>query len=741
MEEGSFPELLDAPEMPEAGGYEPDPTDVTRPALGDFQVKLKEEELSLLGRHLVMEIDAYNEQNAGRRSNIKQWRSDWRVDPVPSNRWPGASEVNSPLTRMYCASHASRLDQQIILVDPPLRATAKKPEAIQAAPQIEEAVTAKLLEAGWPDHASEVHQEVAHVGNVFTAVAYEEEVIRVPELQVEFSEQVFQALLEGDVPPEEAFGQAVAVDANGRPKTTLTFKNKLVFSGPRFRTIKWEDGVILPAHITDPKKRRGIGERLMLSGAELLAGVENDKYLKEEVAELLRRPSDDVPDDQAEDRDSQGLVADPDTEPADGHDNPAGRYYLCYELCWLKDWNNDGEEEWAIVTLHYASGRVLRVHYLPYEHGEPYFHLYRYITTTGQLWGQGIAEVVAVYHDADTALWNQWIDGLDLALNARNNFFYRIGSFDPAKHTSELAQPIPVDDLNGIREMNITPVPADMFMLRSNLKDAADLLTATSNPTMGKEAEGDKTLGEIQILMGASNQLSELYSSRVARQHSAPWDQFRYLLAQYGDGGQVEYRKSAEPAQILEAEDPNAPPIPGAEQMPVARIGGELVPAPGGVAFGSIPANVLRAAVDLEPTGITQIGDAQSRLQQAMVVLQTLTAHPLTAMMPDVQQEAIDGFLLAVRAPHRDKIMRMIAFNLQMQAAAQATATALAAAGGAAAGGVEGARSADEANTADAAAAEQAQMNAAKQQQMQEQSALAAQAAQAPAAPVSLAAP
>lgn len=706
------------PGEPLDDGYEPDPTDLTRVNYADYRVQMDADERLHLGRTIREEIDRYQSATQNRRDNLKQWRSDWKVEPVESTRWEGAAEVNSPMTRIYSQTHASRLDGQILMVSPPLTCVARKPEAIEAQPVIEECVTAKLEEADFATHGSEAHQELAVAGNVFVTVSFDEEIRRCPEVLVDFDEAVFQSLLQAGVNRVIAYGQAVKKDRDGRPVAELNFKDRLVYSGPKFRTIRWEDGIILPAHITHPSQRRAIGERMMLTGAELEAGVALGKYIEEEVEEILKRTSDSLPDDLAETRDSQGIDPDPETEPVDGHESSDGRYYLCYEMCWLRDWNDDGREEWAVVTIHYETGRILRCHYLPYEHGEPYYHLLRYITSTGELWGQGIAEMVAVFHDADAALWNAWIDGLDLALNMRGNFYYKKGSFDPSTVNFELGRPIPVNNLDDIKPMQLPSLPGDLLAARSFLKDATDLLTATSSPTMGKESEGDKTLGELKILVGASNQLAEINASRVARQWCPVWDQFRLLLAQFGEGGTVMYRKAAEPELNIDNGD--------GTRLPAAMIQGQMVPAPGGVAFGEIDAQMLRADVDLMPTGLTQRGDAQSRMQLAQIVLQTIMTNPLTQGMLDVQQLALGTFLSEIQYQQHEKMMRMVADNLAAAAIAaqnaareKATRDALGAAAGVASGTIDGQRQAEEANAADATRNSQTALQQAQAQQLQ----------------------
>jgi len=624
-----------------------------QPSQFDLSIHLPKAELEELGRNLHREIERYQQDTAHRRGNLAQWRRDFELYPTGrSTRWQHSADIASPFTHIYCQNHHTRLNQQIVQTNPPFAVIARKQSAIDAAPAIEEALVSVLDEANWQQVADDVHLELPVSGNCLLRTTYDEQYRRSPRFHYDFDDEAFQGQLAGGADAATAFLGSLAQNDEGELDVGLHWENVLTHAGVSFKVIPWEDAVLLPAAARAPDELRGIGERLMIRGTELQAGVKSGKYLEEAVNELLETAQDPEPLDRSERLTLQGIA------PLGGlgsqETDALYRNYLCYELCWLMDANDDGEEEWVVVTLHEKSHRVLRLQYMPYEHGEPYYTLFRYFTRPRELLGMGIAEKLASLQDADTAVLNQIIDHADLILNARANFFYdQTSGLHPDKFVLKLGTPIPVDNVDGIKPFPIQEVPAEHYQVHQLFKDMADLVTASSNPSLGKATDTQKTLGEVQIVASASNQIFEEVASRVARTWAQVWDQVRWLYGQYGENGQVEYRVSAAPGHMITTEDQQQP-------LPAALVQGQLQPAPGGVAFGSIPASMLLADVDFIPAGLTQLSDMQSRLQQASIVQNTLLTHPLTMQNMPALKIGLDEFLQAARFRQREKIMAEI---------------------------------------------------------------------------------
>lgn len=646
----------------------------------DYTIRWNEERRTQLGLRIRAEIQRYLDENQRRRSLIQQWRRDFRLLPQqPSNRWEESSEVTSHLTRAATEGHATRLDQQIVMVDPPLTVEAVEQDAIEAAPQIEEALAASLEESDWKWAQSGANKELAICGDVMVRLTYEEQYRKCPEQQADLDEKLFAKLVAAGVIPAEAYLKAIKTGADGLPKMKLGWVRKLISAGPRYKVIPWTDSCLLPSHVRDPAEARGIGERLMVSGSELLAGVREGKYLEDEVHALLERASDSVNQDRSEPLDTQALEGSPATEPVGGSEDAHFRWYELWELCWRQDFDGDGEDEWGWVTLHGATGKILRLQYLPWEHGEPHYDLYRYDPTVEERVGTGIPELVAVYQAADTAVLNQIVDSGDLAVNNRGNYFYDKDKHHPERLISEMGVPYPVE---GVPQDVILPfppsaLPPEQYQIRQEFKNAVDLVTNTSNVSLGKETDTQKTLGEVQLVQAAGDQAFETKAFNLALQIAKTWDKHRLLLAQFGDNGEVQFRKSAEPGLMIDVTDEQGAPMVGPDgqpqQVPAAMIAGQPVPAPHGYAIGTIPAALLRKKVRILPAGLKQLSSLQARIQQAQAVGNILLTNPLTAQLPDVQKLAIEYQLRALRASIVQPVLDAIE-KAQAAQAAQAAA-------------------------------------------------------------------
>ena len=488
------------------------------------------------------------------------------------------------------------------------------------------------MEADWEIIADDTHAEVAVMGNVFFKTTFEIETRRSPRIQVEQDDEALETLINTGIDPAIAYHDSLVMNEEGTPKVYLGWEDVVSHRGVKFKVIPFEDGIVLPATIRDPEQAYGMGERVMILGKDLKKGVKEGKYIKEAVDELLSRSPSEQPIDRYEKLDVQGIMPTGGAYDVIGRD-PMYNEYLCYELAYQMDANNDDEMEWVWVTLEYKTGLVIRCQYLPYEHGQNPYRLFRYYTRPGELFGMGIAEKLATYQDGATAVLNQLVDHNDLILALHGNFWYDgTSGFNPDKFVAMLGRPLKVDSIDGVKPFDIQPLAPETLNIYQLFKDIGDLLTATSNPSLGKATDTQKTLGEVQIVAAASSMLFEEVASRVAREWAKVWDQVRWLEAQYADNGEVEYRRTA---------------------------------APNGIDFAKISREMLLQDVDLVPAGLKQLSDMQSRVQQATITQNTILQHPLMQLIgPEASTEImivmLDTFLQAVSYPQKDKIMLMI---------------------------------------------------------------------------------
>lgn len=602
LDQGSTPETPSAPPPP----LKVKPLNLT--------IELNEEERDELGRRIVDEILAWQEAVSQRIDNLREWRRQWEVmpDSGPSGVvWDNPADTPSPHVRVYCGSHQARLNTQIISPKPPFTVVARKPAALEACPVIEDALSAILDAAEWPSKADLIHQELVVAGNVFVDVTWKQEWVRRPQKQVETVDEDAHALVAAGLPPHEALWRSVK-------KLHFGHEDVLTYSGVDLAVLPFEDGFLAPADAREPEEAYAIGKRVVLRGDELKAGVKRGVYLEAAVEELLERTQSSIPEDRWERLDDQGLSLSGSGRM--GTHDPLYKRFVCYELNWQGDFDGDGQLEWARITLDWESGKILRCQYLDYEHGRPSTMLFRYITRPGELLGMGIPELIATYVDADAATLCSLVNHADLVLSMGLFFYDTRSGLKPHEFLAQLGRPIKVEDVEGIKQIPPMALPSEQYTLRNIWKEICDLLTASSNPTLGRETSTNKTLGEIQIVQSQANTLFEDYAARVARNcHAKVWDQCRWLTAQFGtqtDQGEVEYRRTAAP-DLTE--------------------------------FAGIPPRMLTADVDLVPAGLEQLSDIGTRIQIATLVRQTFIADPLVQGNWEAQK-IIDGeYLHAVR--------------------------------------------------------------------------------------------
>jgi hypothetical protein len=630
---------------------------------------MSESARQLLGYHLWFEIDEYNRSVDPRRGNVDQWRNDFEMySTQPSGRWPNSANCCAPLTHIYCQSHHVRLNQQIIQADPPFTVIGKSPGALLWADAIEEALEAILDEAAWDETADEVHADLPVTGNCLVRATYEVKYRRSPRFQYDVDIARFHAFTAQGASPTLSYMNALSTDDQGRPDITLAFEDVLVHAGPCLKMIPWEDSVLLPPTARDPDDCYGFGERLMIRGSELAAGARSGKYIKAEVEAILGRHTDAEPLNRWDRMAHQGITP----EPAGSHmawQDPLYKQFLCYELCWQMDADGDGQMEWVIVTLHWDSKRVLRCQYSPYEHGRPYYVPFGYFLRPRELWAMSVAEKIAGIQDAATAVMNQLIDHGDLVLNLHGNWFYDgTADFNPARHIAAMGQPIKVGSVDGVKLIDVGPIPQEHYNLYQLLKDMADLVTASSNPSLGKTTDTQKTLGEIQIVAGSSNLIFEEHAARVSRCWAKVWDLVRWMAGQFGENGEVKYRVSARPGKFIQGQDGTQ--IPAAWMTDFQNGGGQMQPAPGGAAVNVIPAEILMAEVDLIPAGVKQLADMQSRVNQASTMQNMALVHPLLMQNLPALAIILEQFMQAIGFPQREKVMAQV--NLYVQGIEQA---------------------------------------------------------------------
>src|SRR5207237_9852213 len=89
----------------------------------DLTIHLSKEDEDHLARVICDEIGAYEDAVNRRFSCLDSWRRAYEMlPPGTANRWEFSADIPSMLTRLYCNSHHTRLNPQILHSVPPFPA-------------------------------------------------------------------------------------------------------------------------------------------------------------------------------------------------------------------------------------------------------------------------------------------------------------------------------------------------------------------------------------------------------------------------------------------------------------------------------------------------------------------------------------------------------------------------------------------------------------------------------------------
>lgn len=613
----------------------------------NLKVPINAKRRKVLGRVVAEQVRSYLLSVQARKQNLIEWRKDYSMAPSSQpTPFDGASSIRAPFVRMVCDQHATRLNGQILTPTPPFFAFARKADAQEAAPLVEESMAAVLDEADWRSVGRMVHDELQQAGECFVRVTYEHRTMNVPHIQVEVDMERIEAGQLAGEDPQSAWDAAQDLD---KP-ATVTFTEDVVFSGVNLEPIPFEDMILLPATAKRDKDCWGMGELVRIRGWDLKQGANSGLYDKTAVRALMEMGSDPVDSERAADvMDDMGV----DITAGYGEEHaPEYREYECVELCWLDDLNDDGKPEWYVVTVHLESESLIRCEYMPYSHGRPYYVFFGYERTIASMHARSNAEILQTTQDGATACINTLNDLLTLLANSAGNFFYdaRAG-IKPGEFWFKPGKPQFVQDVSGILPMTfIQGIPSALNACMAGLdiyKGWAEIIGASSNPVMGKPTETRKTAFEVDAVLKQAMTIFEDRAAAVSLSWKEVFDLCRWTIADFAPSGEVTYRKSATP-------NPE---------------------------FATIPTTMLRADVELIPRGLHEWADPGARVQRDMFVQQFLEKLAIAQNNPEVQLQLLKQVLQDLRFPNANALISSIMAGLQAQQQAMQQAQAMADAG------------------------------------------------------------
>ncbi len=608
----------------------------------DLSVRLDEDERNRLGQQMTQELAYFEQCVADRRENAVVWRDQAQMMPnyplTDTRNDPGSTDwmarAQSLLTSVACRSAAQKLMQQIVLPQPPFIAepqevladiNGQEVDLVQRAPDVEDAWENRLGKCGWRQAMTELFEELTVVCPCAVRVEWEKEEISYPERTVQQDDETFTALLETGSDPQEALMESISTDAAGRPKVRPKFVKKTVREGAFFSVIPFERLVFLPGSAYHVADTFAIGEYKRVRACDLRECAKDRRhgYYREAVEHLLDQPSDSVDETERVRQDRAAISADLPTVD----DDPEYREWNCVRLSLRGRLGREKDEKWYWLLVHPGTQTVLQCCYQLDRHGACPYTVFNYF---GQrMVGMSVAELNATSQEAHTMLLNAALDLTFIMVCAGGSFFYEKGSgYNPNMGTIAPGRQIPVLSVQGIKRFeiadNIPQALAALYEAANGWREMSQTLTSTSNISLGKEAQGDKTLGEIELVFNQDQAISEVIGYSVALSVQTLMEKWRQVDAQYAPTAEVSYLKQA-PQVGMDGAVTNA--------WQQKKIEPELLGSDG---------------YCIVPAGLTSSSSGQARYQKAFMALQTVMANPMMASVPEIMFDATESVLQAL---------------------------------------------------------------------------------------------
>jgi len=190
----------------------------------------------------------------------------------------------------------------------------------------------------------------------------------------------------------------------------------------------------------------------------------------------------------------------------------SGRELVEVWECWVKlDVDGDGLLEPLLVTI--ANDVVVRVEMNPFEHGEPPFEVLVPIIDVHKFYGISLSELVMEIQQIKTALFRQILDNIAFVTN-KMYLVQRGGGVN--LHSLAKSRPggiVEANDINAVRELVTTPLPAYVFNLLDYLDIQKEIRTGVNRFFQGLPANMlsvSKTATGVAAMISAAQQRIEL---------------------------------------------------------------------------------------------------------------------------------------------------------------------------------------------------------------------------------------
>jgi hypothetical protein len=462
-----------------------------------FDVKLRPDQLSALVNFLYDEIT----RAAAARSSIIEPGGDldywhWLYSQGKRNTrdapFPGAADLSTWLITEKIDAMRSRFVKTIFVE--PVWTVEGWGKAAERAPMVEEFHQWKVEDErlqSWLQRAFDLAL-IEGTGVLECAERTDlRKVRRIAEVQPQRGKDGTIRLDGGPTPRVDARRQLMMADNPEETGAIETVVEELVpvRRGPNYRVISLRDFLVLPGHAQDDSEVWGYAKRFWRRLTELEQRTAEGVYDKQAVEMLAQ-----VSDREAAPLPSPVAQTGQQIAPQD-HRRTIEKEL--WELQMVADLDEDGIDEWYIVTFSAIHRVILRCKYD--DLGMPRYHLFRPYPNPLSVYGRSHVEKLASLGEEHAGVRNAIADRSNFVNNAPLKRLAS-SSWDPDEEPWGPGAIITVNDPNDVSPMQVPDVPGSMMSREGSIIQAGERLSGLNDVSLGATPDASRTLGEVQMV-------------------------------------------------------------------------------------------------------------------------------------------------------------------------------------------------------------------------------------------------
>lgn len=264
--------------------------------------------------------------------------------------------------------------------------------------------------------------------------------------------------------------------------------------GPTYRVNSLKDFYILPGSATEKEDIWGYAKRVFRRLGDLKSR-EKDGYYKN--VDDLGGPA------SSERMGGTGGVSDINSLARQGQDiapqdSETSAEKEIWELTLLLDLDDDGYEEWYVITWSQSYQTILRVQYQNYD--TPSYIILTPFPRPNSVYGFSYAkDKLGSLYDEHVALRNIFMDRSNLKTN-QPLMQTEGGLWNPALKPWGPGRVINVRDLNEIKEFTLSDVPQSVPLMMKEVLSSAERISGMNDTTTGQTSGGNTTATEVKLV-------------------------------------------------------------------------------------------------------------------------------------------------------------------------------------------------------------------------------------------------